>query len=283
MNFEPLDGPFGKVVHHLNVASASDAELVQLLETLYQNRFLVIRTPGIDPADYVSFARRLGEPIRLSGDEVFPEIAKITNQNTDTLRSKKGAAHWHTDQSFRQTVSSITMLYSVIAPKMGGETQFCDMVAAYDALSSDDKSLIENLTVEHRHGVSVSAPAEDHKPIPPPGWDKQSTAFHPLVRKHPETQVKTLYAPTGTAQGICQMSKEKGTELLKRLTAHALQPQFLSRYKHQVNDILLWDNPTVMHRATPIAQANSEDTTRLLLRISLKGKPPVLACKAKLG
>ncbi|MCY3859493.1 MAG: TauD/TfdA family dioxygenase [Gammaproteobacteria bacterium] len=276
MQIDPLNGNFGKVVRDVDIPTIDDEKLRKILTTLYANRFLVIKTNGLVKSEYRDFARRIGEPIQLSRDADFPEIAHIANSETSTLKSRLGAAHWHTDQSFKRTVSSVTMLYSVHAPATGGETKFCDMAAAYDALPDATKSEIDELVIEHRHGISVSAPKGDHKPIPPPGWNPEYTAFHPLVRQHPETRQKTLYAVTGTAQGIQGMSKGEATILLNSLTSHVLQPRFTTSYRHQVHDIVMWDNPTVMHSATPIDQATNSSDSRLLWRISLRGSPSVL-------
>ena len=276
MQIDALNGDFGRVVSDIDIPTIDEAQLRELLTSLYANRFLVIRTNGLNKPEYRDFARRIGEPIPLSRDADFPEIAHISNLETSTTKSRLGAAHWHTDQSFKRTVSSITMLYSVKAPATGGETKFCDMAGAYAALPESTKNEIEELVVEHRHGVSISAPRGDHKPLPPSGWDPDYTAFHPLVRQHPETGQKTLYAVTGTAQGIQGMVGEEATELLMSLTKHVLQPEFTTSYRHEVHDIVMWDNPTVMHSATPIEQATSSSDSRLLWRISLRGSPSFL-------
>ena len=275
MRIEALDGNFGKVVTDLDIRTVDDDTLRNVLESLYSNRFLVIKTDGLTKAEYCEFAQRIGDPIQLSRDVDYPVIAHISNLETSTKSSRLGAAHWHTDQSFRRTVSSVTMLYSVHAPKHGGETKFCDMVAAYESLPVATKRTIEDLVVEHRHGISVSAPKGDHKPLPPKGWDPTYTAWHPLVRRHPETGQKTLYAVTGTAQGIRDMEQPEATELLSSLSEHVLQDRFVTTYRHRVHDIVMWDNPTVMHSATPIEQATGHTDIRLLWRISLRGSPEV--------
>ena len=274
---QPLAGNFGVEVTDINLCTLSDANLERLLLCLYRNRFVALRTGGLTKAQYVAFARRVGEPIRLSRDAEHPEIANITNVGVDTRKIHKGAAHWHTDQSFRDTVASVTMLYSVQAPKRGGETWFCDMAGAYAALPSALRERIETLVVEHRHGVSVAARPGDHMPIPPPGWDQSATAHHPLVRRHPVTGEKTLYAPTGTSQGIEGMPQDAATALLKALCDHAFQDRFLAWHAHRQGDLVMWDNPTVMHRATPIAAATNAQDTRLIRRISLRGTPSVFA------
>ena len=271
----PLSGNFGVEIRNLDIATASDAQLKTLLYALYENRFVVVKTTGIGMNDYVRFANRLGQPIRLSGDPRFPEIAQITNRNVDTRETMMGAAHWHTDQSFRNTVSSITMLYSEHAPERGGETRFCNMADAYKALPSQKKSRIDDLVVIHRHGRSVSAPPNDHTPLPPRGWNQRTTVYHPLVRRHPETGLKTLYAIAGTSQGIKGMPQQAATSLLQELCAHAFQERFITEYRHAFGDIVLWDNPTTMHSATPIAAASGPSDLRLLHRISLRGSPAV--------
>lgn len=276
----PLDGNFGLLARDIDLPALSDAGLKSLLLALYENRFVVVETGGLDPHDFVAFARRVGKPIRLSGHEEFPEIARITNVGTDTLSTRKGAAHWHTDQSFREELSSVTMLYSVQAPKHGGETRFCDMAAAYRALPDARKREIADLMVEHRHGASIAARPEDHTPIPPKGWDYR-TVYHPLVRSHPVTGEKTLYAVTGTSQGIRGMNREAARELLAELGDHAFQGRFLATHAHRVHDLLMWDNPTTMHSASPIGQATGSDDTRLIHRISLRGYPRMFGMRTE--
>ena len=179
------------------------------------------------------------------------------------------------DLSFTPVKASFTMLYSVAAPREGGETRFCNMAAAYDALPESMQQEIEELTVKHRHGVSVSARPGDHTPIAPEGWDERTTVFHPLVRRHPVTRRKTLYAITGTSQGIEGMDSPSGTELLNALCDHAFRPPFLTSHRHCLHDLVIWDNPTTMHSATPLRAATGSDDTRILHRLSLYGRPSV--------
>ena len=277
LDIHPLDGNFGIDVRNGHPPRLGDEDLRQVLRRLYEQRFVVLRTSGLTKTEFVEFARRIGDPIRLSGDPDFPEIANITNVGTDTRANRRGAAHWHTDQSFRKQVSSITMLYSVRVPRYGGETKFCDMAAAYAELPDAVKRRIEDLTVIHRHGVSVAARPGDHVPIPPKGWDQRETVTHPLVRRHPITGLKTLYAITGTSQGVEGMEHGEAVTLLNELCEHAFADRFISRHAYREHDLILWDNPTTMHSATPMAAATGPDDTRLLHRISLRGTPSVFS------
>lgn len=273
-----LEGRFGIEVKNVDVPNLSNDELKRLLLTLYENRFVVLRTGGLTRDELVTFSRRVGNPILLNRDASdHPEIARITNIGMDTARIRRGAAHWHTDQSFKEEVSSVTMLYSVQAPSSGGETLFCDMVAAYDALPDSTKERIDDLIVEHRHGVSVAARPGDHIPVPPKGWDQATTVYHPLVRRHPLTGQKTLYAIAGTSQGIQGMAYSEAKRLLKELADHAFQERFINKHAHAVHDLVMWDNPTTMHSATPIAAATGPHDTRIIHRISLRGTPSVFS------
>ena len=271
---EKLPGKFGIEINEIDVPKISDEELKHLLENLYEHRVVVLKTQGLTKEEYVAFSRRVGDPILLNKKaEDFPEIAAMSNIDSDSKKEKRGAAHWHTDQSFKEAVSSVTMLYSVQVPNQGGETRFCDMAAAYNALPQTVQEQIDDLIVEHRHGISITARPGDHIPIPPKGWDQNTTVYHPLVRHHPITRAKTLYAITGTAQGIKGMEQKKAAKLLRKLCDHTFQDPFITQHKYSVNDLVMWDNPTTMHSATPISSATSPHNTRLIHRISLIGYP----------
>ena len=276
MKIEPLPGPFGVEVSDVALQTCSDDTLAEILSAIYDQRFAVIRTGGMQDQDLVRFGHRCGTPVRFDETAEYPEILHVSNVGVDTRSDGRGAAHWHTDLSFTPVKASFTMLYSVAAPDAGGETRFCNLAAAYDALPEATQRDIEDLTVEHRHGVSVSARPGDHTPIPPEGWDERTTVFHPLVRRHPVT---------GTQDPLCDHGHESGhpghgavrrqRELLNALCEHAFQPPFLTSHQHRVDDLVIWDNPTTMHSATPIGAAKGPHDTRILHRLSLYGKPSI--------
>jgi taurine dioxygenase len=263
------------------VAQLGNQALREILDLLYTNRFVVLKTGGLDNEQLVEFARRIGDPIEFNLTDKHPEILSLTNVGIDTKTDRTGAAHWHTDQSFKREMASITMLYSVQAPDSGGATNFCDMAAAYNALPSSMQKSIEGLMVEHRHGRSIVAHPQEHTPIPPTGWDQSRRVFHPLVRAHPMTGQRALYAVSGTSQGIKGMATDEAAHLLSRLLEHALQPEFVTSYKHVVHDLVMWDNPTTMHSATPIKAATGPRDTREIKRISLRGTSSVYTEQAR--
>ena len=90
---------------------------------------------------------------------------------------------------------------------------------------------------------------------------------------------KTLYAPTGTSQGIRGMAQNEAVPLLEELCQHAFQDRFVTSHRHRQFDLVMWDNPTTMHSATPLAAATGPQDTRLIHRISLRGTPSVFQRK----
>jgi taurine dioxygenase len=272
---QPLPGNFGVEVLGADVVGMSDEVLRLLLLDLYSNRITVVRAGDLTEVQYIDFARRIGDPLLLiPNKDKYPEIIPVDNLSEDIQETKHSAAHWHTDQSFTSPLASVTMLYSLAAPCVGGETHFCDMAEAYDTLSESTKSEIDELEVVHRRGVSIVAREGEHAPPILKNWDYR-TVYHPLVRQHPITGCKTLYAISGSSQGIRGMSESAAKRLLESLCKHALAPRFLTSHRHRVGDILMWDNPTTMHTASPIGRASGPDDTRVLWRISLKGVPSV--------
>jgi len=276
MNYtRALPGNFGVEIVDPDVATMSDDALRELLFALYTNRIAVLRTGDLTEAEYVDFARRIGDPLLLIPNKVeYPEIIPVDNLREDIQKTKHSAAHWHTDQSFTSPLASVTMLHSIAAPPSGGETHFCNMAGAYDALSESTRSEIDEMEVVHRRGVSIVARPEEHAPPVIKHWDYR-TVHHPLVRSHPITGRRTLYAISGSSQGIRGMPDAEAKRLQGTLCENRLAARFLSSHRHRVGDILMWDNPTTMHKASPIGQATGPDDARVLWRISMTGIPSV--------
>lgn len=281
---QPLPGTFGLEIQSVDVSSPdfSDEDLRTLLQTLYDNQLIVLRDQHLTSDRFVAFAERIGEPIphvlahkRLPG---YPGILPLTNVIKEGQALTQGAAQWHSDQSYEKEPSSVTMLYSLQAPEKGGETRLCNMKRAYEALPEETKEDIVDYQVEHLYGTGIAARPEDTSPAPLKGQEQVDAVppvYHPLVRSHPVTGEKTLYSVAGTSRGIKGMAVQEAKKLLCDLSDHAFQEQFLTKYRHRVHDLVLWDNPTTMHTATPINAATGPHDTRLIHRISVKGIPSV--------
>lgn len=283
MIVDRLAGPFGVSVSGLDLRQGADDALVRrLAELLYAHRIVAIRGQTLTEDQYLAFGRLWGRPHphvlthkRMPG---YPEMMTVGN-TFKRAKNDTPAVFWHTDQSYEAEPAGCTMLYAVMAPEIGGETAFADMVAAYAALDDETKRLIEPLEAIHLYGAASGRDGENKASAMISDDQRRSAppVAHRLVRRHPITGHKALYAVAGTPFGIKGMADDAANALLDRLKRHALQPRFTSQYKYSVGDIAIWDTLSTLHSATPIAPATGPRDSRLLWRISCKGLPRCFA------
>ena len=154
---------------------------------------------------------------------------------------------WHTDLSFGQGSATWSILHAKVIPPAGGDTEFADTRAAYDALPDAMKRRLAGLVAEHSLWHSSAkrgyVPTDEERKSYPP-------ARHKLVRRHPGWGRNALYVASH-ASHIVGIPVEEGQALLAELIEFATQPQFVYRHKWQVGDLVIWDNRCTMHRATP--------------------------------
>jgi alpha-ketoglutarate-dependent 2,4-dichlorophenoxyacetate dioxygenase len=157
---------------------------------------------------------------------------------------------WHTDLAFRRGAAKWSMLHAKVIPSAGGDTEYADTRAAYDALPDAMKRRLEGLIAGHAFWHATAkrggyVPTEEERRSYP-------AARHKLVRRHPGSGRNALYIAS-YASHIVGMAVAEGQALLAELIEFATQPQFVYRHKWQVGDLVIWDNRCTMHRATPFA------------------------------
>ena len=284
LKIKPLDGPFGVEATGIDLAAGFDDGLMRaLVGALHEHRVLVIRGQTLTQAQYLAFGRQWGEPIPHVLDHLrmpgYPELMAVGNTEAKDAKDevRNGAAFWHTDQSYEKVPSSATMLHAVKVPRTGGETLIADMAGAYDALDEGMKARIEGLRALHFYGAGSG---RDGEKIASPLLNEQQTSRvppvpHLLARPHPVTGRKALYAVAGTPYGIEGMAEAEARDLLAALKRHALQPRFIYKHQYRVGDINIYDTGMTLHSGVPIDMASGEDNSRLLWRISVRGRPKV--------
>ena len=282
-----LPGPFGLCMTGTDIGKLSPSALRGMADSLFSHRILVLPGQELTSDDYVRFGRLWGDPVLLIDQKSrlgsHPEIIVQSNATKVAPAIRNVAAHWHCDSSYEEIPATITMLYGEKAPLLGGETLFCDLVGAYEALPLDLRDRIDGLSL--RHAVGAARAADDEYLIPfdtvPQEVRKGVTipdpVVPPLVRTHPVTGRKGLYGLGGTPFAVVGMAEQEGAALIADLKRHATQPRFVQSYKLMPNDILIWDNFSVMHRATMIKYSDEPAEARLNYRISLKGLPKFLS------
>jgi alpha-ketoglutarate-dependent 2,4-dichlorophenoxyacetate dioxygenase len=202
----------------------------------------------------------------------LPQIGDISNLDEENrIRARDdrrrldslGNRLWHTDASYMPVPVVLGMLHAVAVPPAsvlgGGETEFADMRAAYDALPETMKAEIDGLVAEHdifwsrgQIGFTDFLPGEREKYPPSP---------QRLVRLHPGSRRKTLYL-SAHASHIVGWPVAEGRLLLWDLTAHATQSQFVYSHRWRVDDLVIWDNRCTMHRGRPHDESQPRDLRR---------------------
>ena len=170
---------------------------------------------------------------------------------------------WHTDASFRAVPGALSMLYAHVVPDEGGETEFADLRAAYDALPQQTKDRIEPMIAEHsiwhsRGQLAVTMYTPEELASLPPVPQR-------VVRRHPGSGRKTLYL-AAHASHIVGLPIADGRLLLMDLIEHATQRQFVHSHTWRRGDLVIWDNRCTMHRARPFDTTKVRDLRRVTTR-----------------
>jgi alpha-ketoglutarate-dependent 2,4-dichlorophenoxyacetate dioxygenase len=175
---------------------------------------------------------------------------------------------WHSDSSFRATPAKYSLLSARAIPATGGDTEFADMRAAYDALDAEAKAEIEDLVCEH--SLMYSRGLLGFSEFTP----EEKATFKPvrqrLVRTHPVTGRKSLFLASH-AGAIVGWPMPEARAFLRDLTEHATQRQFVYTHKWRLYDLVIWDNRQTMHRARPFRDTQEPRDMR---RTTIKGDGP---------
>jgi alpha-ketoglutarate-dependent 2,4-dichlorophenoxyacetate dioxygenase len=152
---------------------------------------------------------------------------------------------WHSDSSFRPIPAKYSILSARVVNPVGGNTEYADMRAAYDALDAATRAEIEDLVCEHslmysRGSLGMLEYSDEEKAMFKPVRQR-------LVRTHPVTKRKSLYL-SSHAGAILGMPMAEARILLRDLNEHATQPKFVYAHTWRLGDLVMWDNRQVMHR-----------------------------------
>jgi alpha-ketoglutarate-dependent 2,4-dichlorophenoxyacetate dioxygenase len=166
---------------------------------------------------------------------------------------------WHSDSSYRAVPAKYSLLSGRIVVERGGQTEFADMRAAYDALDGATKAEIEHLVCEH--SLMFSRGALGFSELS----DAERAMFRPvhqrLVRTHPVTGRKSLFL-SAHAGGIVSWPVPEARAFLRDLIEHATQPRFVYSHKWRQWDLVIWDNRQTMHRVTRFDESQVRDMRR---------------------
>lgn len=252
-----------------------DATVAEIVAALDRHAVLVFHDQALTDEQQIAFSARLG-PLETTIKAYRPDhkarldlhISDVSNLDennrimaADDRRRMNGLGNrlWHTDSSFKPVPARYSLLSARAIPGEGGETEFADLRAAWDALPERMQRRIEGLVAEHsilhsRGTIGFTDfSAEERDRLPP--------VPQTLVRTHPGSGRKTLYLASHAAS-IRGMRLPEARILLLDLMEHATQRQFVYTHRWRVHDLVIWDNRCTMHRARDYDPAVPRDMHR---------------------
>jgi len=255
----------------------TDATFNEIRDALHRHHVLAIRGQMLQPESLLDFSKRFGPPEPHVLDQFhhpeYSDILMLSNVVRDgkPIGLADGGTYWHSDYSYLDIPARATVLYSIDVPKVGGDTLFADQEQAYEDLPEAMKKRIGGMVTLNVYGNRDDLDPKSRTAAPPPSPEQKERrgAFlirHPLVRRHPYTGRKALYAVSGTSFAIEGMPDDEGIALLRELAAHSTQPKYQYRMQYGVGDVVVWDNASVLHSATLTDPAY----TRTLFRVTIK-------------
>ena len=181
-------------------------------------------------------------------------IAAILREADET--SPLFAENWHSDWSFLDHPPAGTCLLAVDIPPTGGDTLFADQEAAFAALPADRKDYLRGLTAIHSAKLAYAPDGtygtrdNGRSMAIRPSEKARETRLHPLIQRHPETGREAIYSTLGYIIGIEGMDDREAIPLLAELAQWQSREEFLCRHRWEPDMLVMWDNRSVLHKAT---------------------------------
>ena len=264
LTVQRLGPALGVEIRGVDLSATIDADVFrEIRETwLKHNGLAVIRDQHLTPEQQLAFSRNFG-PLFGEADQFqksvhkyllpgHPGIYRVSNKRVDgaPLGRAKAGNYWHSDVSFRRHPASASLLLAMELPPCGGDTMFADMYRAYETLSDAMKSLLQDLQAVHDFAKAAGGSgtyAADQ--LESDDFDGANRSSHPVVITHPETGRKALFVNPGFTARLVGFEPAESEMLLGFLFDHAIRPEFVYRHRWSPNDLLIWDNRSLMHYA----------------------------------
>ncbi len=278
MQVKKIAGALGAEISGLDLSKGVSAILAaDIRQVFLEHQVIFLRHQDLTPAQFLGFAQAMGQPIEypfVKGIEGFAHIIEVKKLAHEKVNF---GGIWHSDTTYLDVPPMGSMLLAKAVPPYGGDTLFANQYLAYEALSDTMKRLLTGLK-----GISSSAKADvsktredriktDGKGEGAVAAPQQFQALHPIVRTHPETGRKALYANVAHTAGIDGMTDAESSPILNFLFAHQVKPEFTCRFAWEPHSLAFWDNRCTQHN--PVNDYHGH--LRLMHRITLQGDKPV--------
>ena len=286
---EKLTDNFGVQINGFDCSKPLQAkDLMIFKKAMQDSHFICFKNQKLDGNLLAQFTKNFGEleaypeKDKTKGKlEIFnvsnvSEDGKHLSPNDQRVILQKNNSRWHTDSSYRYYPALFSILYGVEtlpADAIGGQTEFSNMLVAYENLSEEKKILLDPLHQVHSYNdIRRLEPG-----LPELTYNEKSNfppVTHPVIRVHPDRNYKkSLYFTSNTSLEIGGMSLEDGKKLHTWLVDYIADKRFCYKHSWEKNDLIMWDNRVLLHRVIPYDYAKYR---RAMIRGTVEGKVPVL-------
>jgi taurine dioxygenase len=255
--------PLGAEIRGIDLSrGVSDDEFRQIVDLFHEHEVIYFRNQDLTPEQHVALSRRFGELEHHVRQDCcrpgHPELFVVSNiiENGKPIGSQDAGLFWHSDLCYLKEPSRGSLFYAREVPTDAqgnpkGDTMFASATAAYDALSADDKRLLEGVKAVNSYakGYYRDRKSGPRKELTEEQKQRTPDVEHPLVRTHPYTGRKCLFLNEGYTSRVVGMDEKESDALLARLFEHCTRSEFVYRHQWRVGDFLMWDNCSTQHRA----------------------------------
>ncbi len=279
LTIRPVAPACGAEVFGLDLANPPADAMRRVAEALARHAVLFFRDQRFTPEQQVEVTRRFGDILRvpyIRHLEAYPDIIAVLKEADERGISTFGGT-WHSDFSFLDAPPSLTLLYALELPALGGDTLWASQYAAYDALSPGLRRLLDPL-----RAVQTAWPHGTRGPGPgtavsrsigmvrnDPAADREIA--QPVVRVHPVTGRRALFVNPVYTERFEGMAVDESRPLLQYLFVHATRAEFTCRLRWAPGTLAVWDNRCLLH----LAVNDYDGSRRLLHRTTVAGERPV--------
>lgn len=238
LSIEPASPSIGVVVHGVDLADPSDAQIDAIKRLYLEAKVVFFRDQGhISREEHIAFGRRISDTGLAYGRQNFLARRELPDEHPEILRLYANeerpfaASNWHSDVTWSDRPPLGSILLARKSPPVGGDTVFVDAYALWEALDPVLKQFLEGRTAIHGRG----------------GRDEVA---HPICRTHPVTKRKALYVNPTFTNSITGLSAADSARLLSDLYAKMYStPEYQCRFHWQQGSIAMWDNRSCQHYA----------------------------------
>jgi taurine dioxygenase len=277
-----LSETFGCEITGLDIARELDADEFATVENaLNEHLVVVLREQNVAPERFVAFARRFGRPEPHVIDQFHhpadPNILILSNVKVDgkPIGLADGGTYFHSDYSYLDVPARCTMLCAIQVPDDGAGTTFANQRRAWEDLPEETKARIDGLICRHHYGNRDDLDETSRTAASPLSGEQKarmSWVRHPLVRRHPHSGHKSLYAVSGSSFAIEGVDEREGIALLDELKRHSTRERYRYTHPYRPGDVVIWDNCSLLHSAPLVDPARP----RTLWRITVKEAGPTV-------